>query len=100
MISTAPVLHAKPAFGIFPSNRAVDAGNHAGAAFEAAGKFDVHLSLLGQAIEICGAGIDTESFLAGVADLWVKKDVGLFIILKGIESQLFGNFHQPSPKSS
>ena len=100
MISTAPVLDAKPAFGIFPSNRAVAAGDHARAAFEAAGKFDGHLSFLSQGVKICRAGIDAESFLAGVADLWVEKDVGLFIILKGVESQLFGNFHQPSPKSS
>jgi len=100
MISTAPVLDAKPAFGIFPSNRAVDAGDHARAAFETPGKFDGHLSFLGQSVKICRAGIDAESFLAGVADLWVKKDMGFLVVFKGVKSQLFGNFHQPSPTSS
>ncbi len=93
--SAAPVLDAKPAFGISPLDGAVDAGDHAGAAFKAAGKFDSHLSLLGQAIKIGRAGVDTESFLAGMADLRVEKDVGFLVILKGIESQLFGDFHGP-----
>ncbi len=82
------VLDAVFALGVFPFHGAIDAGDHAGATFETTGKFHDHLSFLIQGVEICRAGIDAESFLAGVADFLVEKDVGLFIVFKGIESQL------------
>jgi len=78
---------------IFPSDRAIDAGDHAGATFETAGEFYDHLSLFIKGIEICRAGIDTEPFLAGMADLLVEKDMSFLVVFKSINGYLFGNFH-------
>jgi hypothetical protein len=70
--------------GIPPFHGAVNAGNHAGAAFEAAGIFHNHLPLFVQGIEVGRAGIDTETFLAGITDVLVEEDMGFFVVFKGI----------------
>ena len=88
-----PILDAKSAFGISPLDGAVDAGDRTGAAFETTCEFNGHLLLLGEGVEVCRAGIDAESFLAGMTELLIEKDMGLFIVLKGIKRQLFGDFH-------
>ena len=82
--------------GIFPFDRTIDASDHAGSAFETAGKFHHHLSFLIQGVEVCRAGIDAESLLAGVTDFLVEKNMGFLIVFKSIESQFFGNLHQAS----
>jgi len=97
-VSSTPVLDAKSALGVFPFNGAVDTGNHTGATFKTTREFYGHLPLLGEGVQVCRAGIDAESFLAGVTDLLIKKDVGLFIVLKGIQRQFLGDFHHISPK--
>ena len=81
---SAPVLDAKSAFGMVPLDGAIGTGDHAGTAFETTGKLDGHLPFFGESVEISRAGIDAESFLAGMADLLIEKNVGLFIVLKGI----------------
>ena len=90
------VLNAVFTSGVFPFHRAIDAGDHAGATFETAGKFHHHLSFLIQGVKVCRAGIDTETLLAGLADFLVEQDVGLLIVFKGIEGQLLSNFHRAS----
>jgi len=90
------VLDAVFTSGIFPFDRTIDASNHAGPAFETAGKFHHHLSFLIQGVKICRAGIDTEPLLAGMADFLIQKDVGLLIVFKGIEGQLLSDLHQAS----
>ncbi len=87
ILSTA-VLDAKPALWISPFDRAINAGDHASAAFETTSKFYGHLALLGQGVKISRAGIDTEAFLTRAADLLIEKNMGLLIILKGVEGQL------------
>jgi len=90
------VLDAVFTSGVFPFHRAIDAGDHAGAAFETAGKFHHHLSFLIQGVEVCRAGINTEPLLAGLADFLVEEDMGLFIVFESVESELLGDFHQAS----
>jgi hypothetical protein len=79
---------------IFPFHGAVDTSDLAGAAFQTAGKFDHHLSLLGKRIEVCRTGINTETFFAVLTDFLIQSDMRLFIILKGIEGQFLGYLHQ------
>jgi hypothetical protein len=69
---TAPVLDTKTASWVFPFDRAVDASNRTGAAFETACKFNGHLSLLRQGVKVSWAGVDTKSLLAGVADILIE----------------------------
>ena len=90
------VLNAVFTSGIFPFHRAIDAGDHAGATFETAGKFHHHLSFLIQGVEVCGTGIDTETLLAGMADFLIEKNMGFLIVFKSIKRKLFGNLHQAS----
>jgi len=90
------VLDAVFTSGVFPFDRTVDTSDHAGAAFETAGKFHNHLSFLIQGVEVCGTGIDTETLLAGMADFLIQKNVGFLIVFKGIQGKLFGNLHQAS----
>ena len=90
------VLDAVLTAGIFPFDRTIDASDHAGATFETSGKFHHHLSLLIQGVEVCRAGIDTESLLASLADFLVQQDMGLLIVFKSIEGQLLSNFHRAS----
>jgi hypothetical protein len=87
------VLNAVFTSGVFPFHRAIDAGDHAGATFETAGKFHHHLSFLIQGVEVCGTGIDTETLLAGMADFLIQQDMGLLIVFKSIKRKLFGDFH-------
>ncbi len=92
-LSSETVLDAILTSWIIPFDRAIGASDHTGATFEAAGKFDHHLSLLIQGVEICRTGIDAEPFLAGVADFLVKRDVALLVVFKSIQSKLLSNFH-------
>jgi hypothetical protein len=96
--STQPVLDTKSAFGVVPFDGPIDTGHHACATFEATRKFDGHLPFLGQGVKVCRTGIDAESFLTGVADFLIEMDVGLFVVLEGIERQFLGNLHHISPK--
>ena len=82
--SPKPILDTQSAFGIFPSHGTIDAGDHAGAAFQAPGKFDGHLFFFGEGIKVCRAGVDAEPFLAGMTDPLVEKDMGFFIVFEGI----------------
>ncbi len=91
---SAPVLDAEPGPEILPFDGAVDAGDRAGAAFETTRELNGYLSFFGEGVEVCRAGIDTESFPAGVTNLLVEKDMGLFVVLKGVKGQLLGNFHR------
>jgi hypothetical protein len=86
-------LDAKTTLGILPFDRAIDTSDHTGAAFQATGEFDGHLSFLRERVEVRRAGIDTEPFLAGFADLLVEMDVAFLIVFKGIKGQLFRNLH-------
>src|SRR4030042_3277758 len=88
------VLDAVFTSGVFPFHRAIDAGDHAGATFETAGKFHYHLSFLIQGVEVCGTGIDTETLLAGLADFLVQQDMSLVVIFESVESELLGDFHR------
>jgi len=90
------VLDAVFTSGVFPFHRAIDAGDHAAAAFKTAGKFHHHLSFLIQGVEICRAGIDTEPLLADMADFLIEKNMGFLIVFKGIEGQLLSNLHRAS----
>jgi hypothetical protein len=87
------VLNTKSTPRVFPFDGTIDAGDLAGAAFQTAGIFDYHLSFLIQRIEVCRAGINTETFFAVMTDFLIDLYVSLFIIFKGIESQFFGNLH-------
>jgi phosphatidate phosphatase PAH1 len=78
------VLNSESTMGIFPFDGTIDTGDLAGAAFQTAGKFDHHLSLLVQSIEVCRTGINAKTFFAVMTDFLVKLDMGFFIILKGI----------------
>jgi hypothetical protein len=78
------ILYTKSTPGVFPFDRAIDAGDLAGTAFQTTGKFDPHLSLFIKRIEVCRTGVNTESFFAGVADFLIKSDMGFFIVFKGI----------------
>ena len=80
-----PILDTKPAFRIFPFHGTIHAGNHAGAAFQTSGKFDGPLVFFVEGVKVCGAGINAESFLTGGTDFLLKKDMGLFVVFKGIE---------------
>ena len=71
----------------------VDTGDRTGTAFETTGKFNGHLPFLGERVEVCRTGIDTESLPAGMTNLLVEKDMRVFVVLKGIQGQLLGNFH-------
>ena len=90
------VLDAVFTSGVFPFHRAIDAGDHAGPAFETAGKFYHHLSLFIQGVKICRTGIDTEPFLAGMADFLIEKNMGFLIVFKSVKRKLFGDLHQAS----
>lgn len=78
------VLDAVFVAGVMPFDRTIDAGDHAGPAFKAAGELHYHLSLLIQGIEVGRAGIDAEPLLTGATDFLVEKDMGLLIVFKGI----------------
>jgi hypothetical protein len=77
-------LYTESTPGIFPFDRAVDAGDLAGAAFQTAGKFDHHLSLFVKGVEVCRTGIDTKTFFTVLADFLIERDMGLFVIFKSI----------------
>ena len=95
--SSKPILDTKSAFGMFPLYGTIDAGNHAGAAFQTPGKFDGHLSFFAEGVKVCRTGINTESFFTGVTDFLIKGDVAFFVVFKGIEGQLFGDLHRRRP---
>jgi hypothetical protein len=88
------VLNSKSATGIFPVHGSVNTGDLAGAAFQTAGEFDGHLSLLRERIEVGRAGIDAEPFSAIMADLLVEGDVRFFVIFKSIDRKFFSNLHR------
>jgi len=71
--------------GVFPFDGTIDAGNHAGATFQTACKFNAHLSFLIKRVKIGRTGIDTESFFTCLADFGIKYDMIFFIILESIE---------------
>ncbi len=83
---STPVLHTKAAMRISPSDRAIDAGDHAGTALEAAGKFHHHLTFFIEGVKVGRAGIDAEAFLAGVTDILIQLDMSFPIVFKGIQS--------------
>jgi hypothetical protein len=91
--SSKAVLHTIVTSGIFPPHRTIDTGDLASAAFQTSGILDQHLSFLVERIKVCGAGINTEPLLAILADVLVEKNMGLLIILKGIESKLLSDLH-------
>jgi hypothetical protein len=78
------VLNTKSTPGVFPLDGTIDTGDLAGAAFQTACIFDHHLSFLIQRIKVCRTGINTETFFAAMADFLVKRDMGFFIVFKGI----------------
>jgi hypothetical protein len=78
------VLDTEFTAGIFPIDRAIDAGNHAGAAFETACEFHDHLSFFIKGIEVGRTGINAEPFLAGMTDVLVEEDMGFLIVFEGI----------------
>jgi hypothetical protein len=80
------VLNSESATGILPFDRTINTGNLAGAAFQATGIFDHHLSLLIQRIEVCRTGINTKTFFAVVTDFLVNLDMGFFVVFKGVQS--------------
>jgi len=84
-----PVLTA----GILPFHRPVNAGDHTRTAFKASGEFDHHLPLLIEGIEVSRAGVDAESLFAIFANGLIENDMSFFVVLKGINSQFFCNFH-------
>jgi hypothetical protein len=86
-------LYTKTTAGVFPFDGVIDAGDLAGAAFQTSGKLNHHLSFFVKGIKVCRAGINAESFFAGVTDFLIKSDMGLFVIPKSIKSQFFGDFH-------
>jgi hypothetical protein len=86
-------LYTETTPGVFPFDGTIDAGDLAGAAFQTTRKLNHHLSLFVKGVEVCRTGINAESFFAGVADLLIERDMGLFVIFKGIEGQFFGYFH-------
>jgi hypothetical protein len=79
-------LYTESTPGIFPFDRTVDTGDLAGATFQTTGKFDHHLSLFIKGIEVCRTGIDTKTFLTVLTDFLIERDMGLFVILKGVQS--------------
>jgi hypothetical protein len=91
-LSTA-VLNTKTTTGVFPFDGTINTGDLTGAAFQTTCMLDHHLSFLVERIKVCGAGIDTEPLLAILADVLVEKNMGLLIILKGIESKLLSDLH-------
>jgi hypothetical protein len=88
------VLYTKSTPRVFPLNGLVDTGDLAGAAFQTAGEFDGHLSLLGERIEVGRAGIDAEPFSAFMADLLVEGDMRFFVVFESIDRKLFSNLHR------
>ena len=80
------VLDTEAAAGVFPLDGAVDACDLARAAFQATGKFDDDLPLFVQRIKVCRTGIDAETLFTGVADFLVQRDMGFFVVFKGIDS--------------
>ena len=97
LLLSKAVLYTKSTPRVFPLNGLVDTGDHAGAAFEATGEFDNHLSLLRERIEVGRAGIDAEPFSAVMADLLVERDVRFLVVLESINRKLFGNLHRRQP---
>jgi hypothetical protein len=86
-------LYTEATPGIFPFHGPVDTGNLASAAFQATGKLDHHLSLFIQGVKVCRAGINAESFFAGVADFLIQGDMGFLVVLKSIKGKFLGNLH-------
>lgn len=78
-----PVLNTIFTSWISPSDRAIDTGDHAGAALQTTGKFHNHLTFFIEGIKVCLAGIDVETFLAGLAGLLVQVDMVLFVVFEG-----------------
>jgi len=61
--------------GVVPSDRSVDTGNQACAAFEASGELHLHLAgFLIEGIEVGRAGIDTEALPAFLTDGLIRGD--------------------------
>jgi hypothetical protein len=77
-------LDAKTTLRVFPLNGFIDAGDHTGPAFQTACKFDYHLSLFTQRIEVCRTGINTEPFFAVLTDLLVEPNMGFLMVFKRI----------------
>jgi len=82
---SAPVLDAKAALGIDPPNGTIDAGDHTGAAFQTTGKFNGHLSILLERIEVCRAGINAKPFFAALTDFLVEVYMRFFVVLKSVQ---------------
>jgi hypothetical protein len=78
-------LDAKTALGIGPLNGTINAGDHAGAAFQTSSKLYHHLSLLIERIEVCRASINAKPFFAALTDLLVESNMGFFVVFKSIE---------------
>jgi hypothetical protein len=87
------VLNAKTTVRVFPFDGAIDTGDLAGAAFQTPSILDHHLPFFVQRIEICRTGINAETLFAGMADVLVQRDMGFFIVFKGIERKLLGDLH-------
>ena len=95
--SSIPVLDAELAPGVYPGDRTIDTGDHAGSALQTASKFDLHLAtLFVQFIEMGGTGVDAESLPAGLAFPLVEGEVALRIVLEGVNGQFFFNLHSCS----
>ena len=94
LLLSKAVLYTKSTPRVFPFDGTIDAGDLAGAAFQTAGKFDNHLSLLGERIEVGRTGVDAEPFSAVMADLLVKSDMRFLVVLKSINRKLFSNLHR------
>jgi hypothetical protein len=77
-------LDTKSTAGIFPFDRPIDTGDLAGPAFQTSGILDHHLPFFVQRIQVCRTGINAETFFAGMADLLFQRDMGFFIVFKGI----------------
>jgi len=78
------ILHTETTPGVVPFYRPIDTGDHTGATFQTTSKFHGHLSFFVQRVKIGRAGINTEPFFAGMADILIKCDMGLFVVFKGI----------------
>jgi hypothetical protein len=90
-------LDAKTALGIGPLNGTINAGDHTGAAFQTASKFNHHLSLVVERIEVRRTSINAKPFFAAFTDLLVEANMRFFVILKSIERQLICNPHESHP---
>jgi hypothetical protein len=85
--------------GIFPFHGTIDASNHAGAALQTPGKFDGHLFFFPEGVKVCRAGINAESFPAGITDLLIENDMGFFVVLEASRASFSVIFIEGDPRS-